>query len=155
MAARPAAGRAASGDTPHTPDAGSRSQCPRSGRAPRAGSGASARPAACRASAARMAPRPRRRTRARCRPGPEPTSLSGASSISDLQSLVLEVELALEPVHDVVGDHALVAQPHDLAPLGLEDLPHRRLVGDRAVLVAVVLDLAGAGGEPVLAVAVQ
>ena len=46
----------------------------------------------------------------------------------DLQALVLQVELALEPVHDVVGDRALVAQPHDLAPLRLEHLAHDRLV---------------------------
>ena len=32
----------------------------------------------------------------------------------DLEPLVLQVELALDPVHDVVGDRALVAQPHDL-----------------------------------------
>ena len=36
----------------------------------------------------------------------------------DLQALVLEVELALDPVHDVVGDRARVAQPHDLARAG-------------------------------------
>jgi hypothetical protein len=42
----------------------------------------------------------------------------------------------------------LVAQPHDLAPLRLEHLAHRALIGGRAVLVAVVLDLAGARLQP-------
>ena len=72
----------------------------------------------------------------------------------DLEPLVLQVELALEPVHDVVGDRALVAQPHDRGALRLEHLAHDRLVGDRAVLEALVLDLARARRQPPLAVLV-
>src|SRR4051794_39717305 len=36
---------------------------------------------------------------------------------SNLQPLVLEVELALQPVHQLVGDRALVAEAHDLRAL--------------------------------------
>src|SRR4051795_9844141 len=74
---------------------------------------------------------------------------------SDLEPLVLEVELALDAVHDVVGDRAVVAQPDDRAPLRLEHLADEALVGGRAVLVAVVLDLAGARLEPAAAVVVE
>src|ERR687886_968441 len=73
---------------------------------------------------------------------------------SDLEPLVLEVELALDPVHDVVRDRAVVAQPNDRAPLRVEHLADDPLVGGRAVLVAVVLDLAGARLEPPAAVVV-
>src|SRR3954453_18412278 len=74
---------------------------------------------------------------------------------SDLEPLVLEVELALDAVHDVVGDRAVVAQPDDRAPLRLEHLADEALVGGRAVFVAVVLDLAGARLEPAAAVVVE
>src|SRR3954464_6194672 len=74
---------------------------------------------------------------------------------SDLEPLVLEVELALDAVHDVVGDRAVVAQGDDRPPLGLEHLADEPLVGGRAVLVAVVLDLAGARLQPPAAVVVE
>src|SRR5262249_2469349 len=74
---------------------------------------------------------------------------------SDLEPLVLEVELALDAVHHVVGDRAVVAQRDDRRPLGLEHLPHEPLVGRRAVLVAIVLDLPGARLQPAAAVVVE
>src|SRR5918995_4637079 len=62
---------------------------------------------------------------------------------SDLQPGVLQVELPFDAVHHIVADHALVAEPDDGPPLGLEQLADQALVGQRAVLGAVVLDLAG------------
>src|SRR3954453_5025980 len=83
-------------------------------------------------------------------------TLTARRTESDLQAGVLEIQLALEPVHDVVGDVAAVAQADDLAPLRLQPLAHERLVGGRAVLDPfVVVGEPGAGGEPALAVAVH
>src|SRR5215207_11110200 len=62
----------------------------------------------------------------------------------DLQPGVLQVELALDPVHDVVADRPLVAEPDDGLALGLQQLADQALVGQGAVLGAVVLPDAGA-----------
>src|SRR5215217_4528377 len=59
--------------------------------------------------------------------------------VSDLQPGVLQVELALDPVHHVVADLALVAQDDDRPALGLEQLPDQALVGQRPVLGPVIL----------------
>src|SRR5215218_1817633 len=66
-----------------------------------------------------------------------------AAPVIDLEPGVLKVEVSLDPVHHVVADRALVAELDDGVSLGLEQLAHQPLPGARAVLVAVVLDLAG------------
>ncbi len=55
----------------------------------------------------------------------------------DLEPLLLEVELALDPAHHVGADLALVAQPDQLRALDGVDLVHQSLVGERALLDAV------------------
>src|SRR5262245_29410987 len=75
--------------------------------------------------------------------------------VSDLQAGVLQVELALDAVHHVGADRALVAEPDDGPALGLEQLPDQALVGLRPVLDAVVLQLPGAGLEAPAAELVQ
>ena len=47
----------------------------------------------------------------------------------DLEPGVFQVEVALDAVHDLVADLALVAEPHDLAPLRLQQLADQSLVG--------------------------
>src|SRR5207248_2017097 len=61
---------------------------------------------------------------------------------SDIEAGVLEVEVALDPAHDVVADPALAPQRDDLGPLGLEELAPEPLVAggpllDRVVVLAV------------------
>jgi hypothetical protein len=41
--------------------------------------------------------------------------------------LVFEVQLARDRVHDLVGDLAVVAQPHELSALGVEQVAQRPL----------------------------
>src|SRR4051794_6473490 len=74
---------------------------------------------------------------------------------SDLQPLVLEVELALDAVHDVVGDGPGVAQLPDGLALRVQHLADQALVGLRAVLEPVVGNPAGARLQPPGAVPVQ
>src|SRR3954454_20229351 len=57
----------------------------------------------------------------------------------DLEPRVLEVEVALDPVHDVLVDRALVAQRHHGGPLGLERLTTDALVLLRARLVVLAV----------------
>src|SRR5829696_2383534 len=102
--------------------------------------------------------------RSRSWPAPRTTAHRSSTSPSDCRGLkgtgqldlepgVLKVEVALDPVHHVVADHALVAELDDGAALGLEQLAHQPLPGARPVLVAVVLDFAGLRLEaPVLEV---
>src|SRR3954449_4502902 len=62
----------------------------------------------------------------------------------DLEALVLEVELALDLVHHLVGDRPGVAEADELGALRLEHAAHDHLVLARAVLEAVaVVALAG------------
>ena len=60
----------------------------------------------------------------------------------DVESRVLEIEIALEAVHDLLRDAAFVAQRDDRASLGVEQLASRtlilqRLLLDRAVVAVV------------------
>lgn len=74
--------------------------------------------------------------------------LSGPRAGSDLETSVLQVELPLDPVHHLVADQALVAEPDDRAALSLEQFTDQALVGQRSVLRTVVLEHACAGLEP-------
>src|SRR3954469_11373335 len=74
---------------------------------------------------------------------------------SDLQPRLLQVELAQDAVHPLVRQVAVAAHPHERVALRAEDELHHLLVGDRAVLVAVVLDLPGARRQAALAVLVH
>jgi hypothetical protein len=49
-------------------------------------------------------------------------SPTAKQSSLDLEPGVLQVEVALDVVHDLVADLALVAEQHDLAALGLQQL---------------------------------
>src|SRR4029078_12737628 len=82
--------------------------------------------------------------------------LSGARlAFSYLESRLLEVKLADDAVHRLVRELALRPPPRQrLALRGQNELDHL-LIGERAVLVAVVLDLPGLCGEPALAVVVE
>jgi hypothetical protein len=73
----------------------------------------------------------------------------------DLEPGVLQVEVPLDAVHHLVADLALVAKQHDLAALGLQQLADQPLVGQRAILGPVVVQLAAAGFQPPAAELVQ
>jgi hypothetical protein len=45
-----------------------------------------------------------------------------AAESSDFQARILEIEVALDPSHDLVADAALAAQADDRRPLRLEEL---------------------------------
>src|SRR5262245_45286574 len=66
---------------------------------------------------------------------------------SDLQPGVLEVEVALDAVHDLVVDAPAVAQADDLRALGLEHLAAQALVVLRALLQAPVVGVVEARRE--------
>src|SRR3954463_13570481 len=74
---------------------------------------------------------------------------------SDLEPCVLQIQLPLHPPHDVGTDVPAVPQSHERLALRVQHAPHRLLVGQRPVLVAVVLGLAGPRREAPLAVAVH
>lgn len=57
----------------------------------------------------------------------------------DLEPLVLEVELALQPVHDLVGDLARVSELDDDPALGLQHFADRALVDARAFLQVLLV----------------
>ena len=79
----------------------------------------------------------------RARPRTSPVRGEQAEALgavhSDLEPLVLEVELALERVQDLVGDRAVVAQLDELAALRVEHLAHDALVGERPLVEVLVL----------------
>src|SRR5215207_11162065 len=74
---------------------------------------------------------------------------------SDLEAGFFEVQLAQDPVHRLVREVAVGAEAEQGFALAGEDYLDHLLVGDRAVLVAVVVDLAGAGGQAPLSVLVE
>src|SRR5262249_57249105 len=83
--------------------------------------------------------------------GAGPRAESEAGEGLDVEPGVLEVEVALEPVHDLVRDPALVAQGDDRGALGLEQLAAGALVRHRAFLDRAVVAVIEAGAKPVLA----
>ena len=67
---------------------------------------------------------------------------------------VLEVDVALDALHHLLGDHPVVAQRDHGLPFGVEQLPPQALVPRRAFLDAVVVVSVVAGAEPIRAEAV-
>lgn len=63
-----------------------------------------------------------------------------AADGSDLQPLILQIELALESMHHLVGDLATIAQPHELLALRVEHRADHLLVPACAVLVVLTVD---------------
>ena len=76
---------------------------------------------------------------------------SGLGPSRDIEPRVLEVEVALDPVHDVVVDRARVAKAEEGAPLRLEQLAPQPLVADRPLLDRPVVLVVQTGPEPVAA----
>src|SRR5262249_22638985 len=76
--------------------------------------------------------------------------LIGDLSINPLhvEPHVLEVEVALDSVHDLVADPAAVAELDDRAPLGLEQLAAEPLVALGLLLEGAVVGVVEAGREP-------
>src|SRR5690349_22483591 len=79
-----------------------------------------------------------------------PVGPVGTQSRSDLEPLLLQVELPLEPVHHLIGDLTRVAQGDDGAALRLDHLADHGLVGVRALLER--LAVAVASSEPAAAI---
>src|SRR5437660_1318907 len=75
--------------------------------------------------------------------------------LSDLQPGLLEIELAQDPVHRLIRELAFASHPQQRLALRAKHDLQCPLIGERLVLVPVVLDLAGAGREPALAVLVE
>lgn len=81
------------------------------------------------------------------RADPNQRGLRACSSGLDLEPRLLEVEVALEAVHDLIGDPAVVPQLGQLIALSDEEEVHHPLVGPRAVLDTVILGLSDPHGE--------
>src|ERR671926_125176 len=81
--------------------------------------------------------------------------LGFARLISDLQARLFEVEVALDAVHRLVAEHALVAQFDQSPALRSEQLPQEALVGDRAFLDPVLVAAVEPGTEAAAAVVVE
>ena len=78
------------------------------------------------------------------------------SSADLVEAALLEVEVALDRAHDLVGDVAGAAQALDRVALGVDDREHHAAPGGAAVLDRAVVDVVvEAGGEALLAVAVD
>src|SRR5215211_4155446 len=75
-------------------------------------------------------------------------------SALQLQARLFQVEVALDAVHDLIPDAALVAHGDEPQALRPEQLDHQALVGGRAFFDAVRIAVE-AGGETVPAVAVE
>jgi aryl-alcohol dehydrogenase-like predicted oxidoreductase len=73
--------------------------------------------------------------------------LTEAAGESDLQPRLFEVEFAQDPIHHLVRELPVASHPQQGLALRRQHELHHLLVGERAVLVAVVLDLAGAGRD--------
>ncbi len=73
----------------------------------------------------------------------------------DVEPLVLEIEVALHPAHDVVVDAAFQPEPAELLPLGLEQLAAQPLVAQGLVFDRAVALRVEPRPEPVPAEAVQ
>src|SRR6185312_1412085 len=73
---------------------------------------------------------------------------SGGRS-SDVEACVLEIEVALDAMHDVVVDDPVAAKADDRAPLGLEQLAAESLVVQRPRLDLAVVAVVEARGEAV------
>ncbi len=74
--------------------------------------------------------------------------------ISSFQARLFEVEVALDAVHGLVADHALIAQFEQGPALRSQQLPQEALVGGGAFLDTVLVD-AEAGAEAAAAVVVE
>src|SRR5215210_9352050 len=74
---------------------------------------------------------------------------------SDLQPRLLKVDLAQDPVHRLVRELPGASHPQQRLALRPQHEVHHLLVGERAVLVPLVLDLPGAGREAALAILVE
>src|SRR2546428_8722563 len=72
-----------------------------------------------------------------------------------LEPRLLEVEVALDPVHHRVVDPPDPAQLHDRPPLGLEELAAQPLVVERLALDLAVVSVVEAGGKTAAAEAVE
>src|SRR4051812_11439391 len=83
------------------------------------------------------------------------TTRAPASAAVEVQALVLEVEVALDPVHDVVVDPALVPQADHRAALRLQQLAAQALVVLGLLLDAVLVDSVEARAEAAAAVVVE
>jgi hypothetical protein len=82
--------------------------------------------------------------------------VSGGTSFGlHVESSVLQVEIALQAVHDLVADDARSSEPHDLGPLGVEELAAQALVVQRALLDRAVVRGVEARRKPIAAEAVQ
>src|SRR5829696_4858900 len=74
--------------------------------------------------------------------------------ISGFQTRLFEVEVALDAVHSLVADHALIAQFEQSTALRSQQLPQEALVGARAFL-GHVLVVAETGAEAATLVVVE
>src|SRR5918998_5409696 len=97
--------------------------------------------------------------RARTRLGRRPRGGTSRSSgqrpsfnPSDLQARLFEVEVALDAVHHLVADAALVAKSDQGGALRAEQLSRKTLEGGRTVLEAAVVVAVEARREPAAAV---
>src|SRR2546423_10536725 len=77
---------------------------------------------------------------------------------SDVEARILQVQVAREPVHHVVVDHAVTTQLYDRRPLGLEQLAPHPLEARRAFLDlsgVIVVESGREAGLPELVGAAQ
>jgi hypothetical protein len=76
-------------------------------------------------------------------------------SVSDVESLIFEVEVARDTKPDVVADPAAATKLRERLTLGFEQLPAQALVVLRAGLDASVVFLVEAGTEPIASEAIR